>query len=147
MVLRRHAFASVCVIYIGLKLLLFRYSGVTASIGLKLLLFRYTGVTASIGLKLLLFRYTGVTASIGLCYRLIIIKPGQFIKWWFGPPNQERFDSLTMMGRECSRLDPSYQRHNIFACTCCDQLHPHHRLGIITPDVSPVQIYRPRNDG
>ena len=31
-------------------------------------------------------------------------------------------------------LDPSYQRHITFACTDCYQLHPHHRLGIITPD-------------
>ena len=35
---------------------------------------------------------------------------------------------LTMMGRECSWLDPSYQRHIAFACTGCYQLHPHHRL-------------------
>ena len=38
----------------------------------------------------------------------------QFIKrrkWWFGPPHQGRFGILTMMGRECSRLDPTYQRH------------------------------------
>ena len=31
---------------------------------------------------------------------------------------------LTMMGRECSWLDPSYQRHITFACTGCYQLHP-----------------------
>ena len=47
-------------------------------------------------------------------------------------------------GRECSRLDPTYQRHITFACTGCYQLHPHHRLGIITPDLSPVPIYRPQ---
>ena len=40
---------------------------------------------------------------------------------------------LTMSGRECSWLDPSYQRHITFACTGCYQLHLHHRLGIITP--------------
>ena len=39
---------------------------------------------------------------------------------------------LTMTSRECSWLDPSYQRHITFACTGCYQLHPHHRLGIIT---------------
>ena len=67
---------------------------------------------------------------------IIIIIRGQFIKrrtWWFGPSHQGRFDILTMMGRECSRLDPSYQRHITFACTGSYQLHPHHRLGIITP--------------
>ena len=31
-------------------------------------------------------------------------------------------------GRECSRLDPTYQSHITFACTGCYQLHPHHRL-------------------
>ena len=44
----------------------------------------------------------------------LIIISGQFIKhhkWWFGPQHQGRFDISTMMGRECSRLDPSYQRH------------------------------------
>ena len=30
---------------------------------------------------------------------------------------------LTMMGRECSWLDPSYQRHITFACAGCYQLH------------------------
>ena len=53
-------------------------------------------------------------------------KPGQFIKrhkWWFGPSHLGHFDILTMMGRECSRLDPSYQRHITFACTGCYQLH------------------------
>ena len=81
---------------------------------------------------------------------IIIIIPGQFIKrrkWWYGPPHQGRFDFLTMMGREYSRLDPSYQPHITFACTGCYQLHPHHRLGIITPDLSPVPLYRPRKGG
>ena len=66
--------------------------------------------------------------------------PGQFIKrrkWWFGPPHQGRFDIFNDDGIECSRLDPTYQRHITFACTGCYQLHPHHRLGIITPDFSP----------
>ena len=75
---------------------------------------------------------------------------GKFIKrrkWWFGPPHQGRFDILTMMCTECSRLDMSYQRHITFACTGCYQLHPHHRLGIITSDLSPVPIYQHRNDG
>ena len=31
---------------------------------------------------------------------------------------------LTMLSRECSRLDPSYQHHITFACTGCYQLHP-----------------------
>ena len=81
---------------------------------------------------------------------IVIIIPGQFInrpKWWFGLPHQGRFDILTMMGRDCSRLDPSYQRHIAFACTFCYQLHPHHRLGNITTALSPVPIYRPREDG
>ena len=81
---------------------------------------------------------------------VIIIIPEQFIKsrkWWFGQPHQGRFDILTMMDRECSRLDPSYQRNITFACTGCYQLHPHHRLGIITPELSPVPIYQPRKDG
>ena len=38
------------------------------------------------------------------------------------------------MGRECSRLDPSYQRHITFACTCCyTNYTPYHHLGIIIP--------------
>ena len=41
---------------------------------------------------------------------------------------------LTMMGRECSWLDTSYQRHITFACTCCYQLHP----------ISPSRHYYPR---
>ena len=49
------------------------------------------------------------------------------------------------MGRECSRLDPSYQRHITFACTGCYQLYPHRRLAIITLDLSPVPIYRSWN--
>ena len=57
------------------------------------------------------------------------------------------FDISKMMDRECSRLDPNYQRHITFACTGCYHLHPHHRLSIITPDLSPVPIYRPRKDG
>ena len=75
---------------------------------------------------------------------------GQFIKcrkWWFGAPHQERFDILTMMGRECSRLEPSNQRHFTFERVGCYQLHPDHRLGIITTDLSPVPIDRPRRDG
>ena len=31
-------------------------------------------------------------------------------------------------GRECSRHDPTYQRHITFACKGCYQLHHHHRL-------------------
>ena len=50
---------------------------------------------------------------------------------------------LTMMGRECSWLDPSYQRHITCACTGCYQLHPHHRLGIITPGLLPTTAYNP----
>ena len=30
---------------------------------------------------------------------------------------------------------------------CCHQLHHHHRLGIITPDLLPLPIYRPPKDG
>ena len=54
---------------------------------------------------------------------------------------------LIMMSRECSWLDPSYQRHITFVCKGCYQLHPHHRLGIITLDLLPVPIYQPRKDG
>ena len=39
------------------------------------------------------------------------------------------------------------RRHITFACTGCYQLHRHHRLGIITPDLLPVPIYRPRKEG
>ena len=39
-----------------------------------------------------------------------------------------RFDTLTMMGSECSRLDPTYQCHITFVCTGCYQLHPNQRL-------------------
>ena len=60
--------------------------------------------------------------------------------------HQGRFDISTMMGRECSRLDPSYQSHITFACTGCYQLNPYHRLHIITLDLSPVPIYRPQED-
>ena len=62
---------------------------------------------------------------------MLRIMRGQFIKlrkWWFSPPHQGRFDILTMMGSECSRLDPRYQRHITFACTGCYQLYHHHRL-------------------
>ena len=72
-------------------------------------------------------------------------------------PHQGRFDILTKIGRECSRHDPSYQRHITFACTGCYQLHPHHRLGITTPahhrlaittpELSPILIFRLRKDG
>ena len=41
---------------------------------------------------------------------------------------------LTMICRECSWLDPSYQSHITFACTGCYQLHPH----------SPSKHYYPR---
>ena len=78
--------------------------------------------------------------------KLQIIIPGQFFKcrkWWFGPPQQVSFDILTMMGSECSRLDLSYQRHITFACTGCYQLHPHHRLGIITPTYRQYQFTDP----
>ena len=80
----------------------------------------------------------------------IIIIPGQFIKrrkWWFGSSHQGRFDIFNDDGRECSWLDPTSQRHITFACRGCYQLHPHHRLGIITPDLSLVSIYRLRKDG
>ena len=45
---------------------------------------------------------------------IIIIIPGQFIKhrkWWFGSPHQGRFDIFNDDGRECSWLNPTYQRH------------------------------------
>ena len=77
---------------------------------------------------------------------IMVLIPGQFIKrrkLWFWSPRQGRFDILTMMDRECSSLDSSYRRHITFACTGCYQLHPHHRLGIITRDLSPVPIFRP----
>ena len=41
---------------------------------------------------------------------------------------------LTMMGRECSLLDPSYQRHITFACAGCHQLY----------SPSPSRHYYPR---
>ena len=50
---------------------------------------------------------------------------------------------LTMMNRECSWLNLSYQRHITFACTGCYQLHPHHRLGIITPTYCRYQFTDP----
>ena len=50
---------------------------------------------------------------------------------------------LTMMGRECSRLDSSYQRHVTFAGSRCYQLHPHHYLGIITPTYRRYQFTDP----
>ena len=68
---------------------------------------------------------------------IIIIIPDQFIKhrkWWFVPPHQGRFDILTMTGRECSRLDPTYQRHITFAM---------YRLLPTTPP-SPSRHYYPR---
>ena len=93
----------------------------------------------------LLSKFAYIYIYIYIFIIIIVIIPGQFIKrrkWWYG-----RIDILTMMGTECSRLDPSYQPHITFACTGCYQLHHHHRLGIITPDLSPVPIYRPRKDG
>ena len=65
----------------------------------------------------------------------------------FGPHHiKGALTLLTIMSRECSRFNPSYQRHITFAGTGCYQLHPHYRLGIITPDLSPVPIYRPQKD-
>ena len=100
------------------------------------------GAIARYSIKLFLLMHAYISYLI-ICISLIIliiIILWQFIKhckWWFGPPHQGHFDILTMMGRECSRLDPSYQRHITFASTGCYQVHPHHRLGIITPDLYP----------
>ena len=55
--------------------------------------------------------------------------------------HQGRLVILMMMGRECSRRNQS----NIsFACTGCYQLHPHYRLDIDIPDLSPIPILLPR---
>ena len=54
--------------------------------------------------------------------------------------HQANFDILTMMSRECNRLDPSYQRRITFAYTGLYQLHPHHRIGIITPTYRRYQV-------
>ena len=63
------------------------------------------------------------------------------------PPCEQRRITFNDDGRECSWLDQSYQRHITFLCTGCYQLHPHHRLGIIIPYLSPVPIYRPEKEG
>ena len=42
---------------------------------------------------------------------------------------------------------PELPAPHYIACTGCYQLDPHHRLGIITPDLLPVSIYRPQKDG
>ena len=94
----------------------------------------------------------GEIQSLSANQKIIIIKPGQFIKrrkWWFDPPHQGRFVILTMMGRECSRLDPSYQRHITFACTACYQVPttPPSPSRHYYPDLSSVPIYRPQKDG
>ena len=59
------------------------------------------------------------------------------------PPCEQRRITFNDDGQRVQLARPSYQRHIIFACTGCYQLHPHHRLGIIIPDVLPVPIYRP----
>ena len=39
----------------------------------------------------------------------------------------------------------NYRHHDTFTCTVGNHLpHPHHRIGIITPDKLLVPIYRPR---
>ena len=50
---------------------------------------------------------------------------------------------LTMMGRECSSLDPSYQRHITSASTGCYRLHPYHPLCIVTPTYRRYQFIDP----
>ena len=78
-----------------------------------------------------------MSCSVIIIIILIIIIPGQFIKrlkWWFSPPNQGRFDIFNDDDRECSRLDPTYQRHITFACAGCYQTTP----------PSPSRQYYPR---
>ena len=89
--------------------------------------------------------------GLAKCCAIIII-PGEFIKHcklWFWSPHQGRFDIFNDDEQSaCSRLDPINQRHITF---CMYRLlpttPPHHCLGIITPDLSPVSIFRPRKDG
>ena len=81
---------------------------------------------------------------------IIIIIPGQFIKrrkWWFGPSHQRRFDILMMMAESAvgsTRLTSAALHFHVQAAT---NYTPITVLGIITPDLSPVPIYRPRKDG
>ena len=87
--------------------------------------------------------------SVLIIIRKIII-PGQFIKRrkrWFGPPHQERFDILTMMAESTvgsTRLTSTILHVHVQAAT---NYTPITVLGIITPDLSPVPIYRPQKDG
>ena len=45
-----------------------------------------------------------------------------------------------IMGRECSRLEPSYQCYITFVCYGSYQLHPYHRLCIMTLDLRPISV-------
>ena len=69
---------------------------------------------------------------------IYIIIPGLFIKrrkLWFGPHHiNDALTFLKMMGRECSRLDHSYQRH---ITNCMYRLLP-------TTPPSPSGHYYPR---
>ena len=89
---------------------------------------------------------------VGLFVTLLIIRiiiPDQFIKrrkWWFGPPHQGRFDILTMMAESAlgsTRLTSATLHLHVQAAI---NYTPITVLGIITPDLSLVPIYRPRKD-
>ena len=65
----------------------------------------------------------------------------------FGPPHQGRFDILTMMAESAVgsiRLTSETLHLHVQAAT---NYTPITVLGIITPDLSPVPICRPRKDG
>ena len=63
------------------------------------------------------------------------------------PPCEQRRITLNDDGQrvQLARQELPAPHYNCIAG--CYQLHPHHRLGIITPDLLPVPIYRPRKDG
>ena len=99
--------------------------------------------------KIIILIITTITTTIIIIIIIVLIIPGQFIKHHKFDPYHIKsvFTFLTTMGKECSRHDSSYQRHITFALTGCYQLHPHHRLGIITPNLSLVPTYWKEKDG
>ena len=82
---------------------------------------------------------------------IIIITPGQIVKRRMCTLyTSKALSQWAMMGKdEAGSINRvNYRRHDTFTCTVRSHLpHPHHRIGIITPDKLPGTIYRPRGNG
>ena len=58
--------------------------------------------------------------------------------------DQRHVDISRLIGKKCSRHDPSYQHHLIFIRTGYRQLHSHPHLRIIALDLLPAPSNHPR---